>query len=280
MRKYINVYSLPRSGTNLFAAFLMKHPLIISYNVGGGRYPFRANLRLPKNEIFGEVGIEKNFGSTIYHLRDELKFDFIGKKRTWVGQYLFKHYSRFFSKYTKTVVLIRNPFSIASSMYSYQTGNESHSRLWDVSRAEARRNFVYQYASLVLNAKKVVASGGTIIDPYIFFTDDAEKFRLFEYLGLDINDIDIIKACRKGHLFEIEDNFFACPCGKLMGSGGFNPASDIDPNRLLTNKKCIDYEFLNAIECEIEYLLGSPLTRCFSKNGYTDFPRLLQELNR
>jgi len=256
----------------------MQHPMIVSHNVGGGRYPFRANFNSYRYEVFTGAGLSKKYSSKTFFLRDELKFELIGNRRTWPEQYLFKLYQKLFSKINNTVVLIRNPFAIASSMYSYQLNNSKHSHLWDVSKEGPRMKFVKQYANLILNAKKVLSNGGKIIDPYLFFTDKDERLNFFDFLDLNIDELDEIKVCKKGHNFNLEDGYYVCPCGKLEGFGGFNPALEINADRLLTNMKYTDCGFLDLIKDDLDRKLGSSLINCFDRKGFTDFNSLINEL--
>ena len=149
MKRCINVYSLPRSGTNLFGAYLMQHPKIISYNVAGGRHPFRANFGSSKYEIFSGSGLYKNYDDESYYLRDELKFSFVGPRINWLEQGIFKLYERMFRKLNKRVVLIRNPYAIAASMYDYQLKNSSHKHVWNVSIKDQLNNFVSGFSNLI-----------------------------------------------------------------------------------------------------------------------------------
>jgi len=270
MRKCINIYSLPRSGTNLFAGYLMQHQNIVSHNVAGGRHPFQANFHSAQHEIYAGAGMHKNYDKTAYFLRDELKFYYIGSKRTWPEQAAFKIYERLFKRLNKRVVLMRNPYAIASSMYDYQVKNSSHRHVWDVSKKDQRIKFVQGFADLLKNSKSVLDEGSVIVDPYLFFTDETMKLRLFDFLDLKNSDMNKIEKCKKGHRFEIVDNQLTCPCGKLEGFGGFNPLLEIDHDRLLTNRKYIDAYFIEELKEELEFQLETKITNCFNVCGITD----------
>ena len=278
MRKCINIYSLPRSGTNLFAGYLMRHPKIVSHNVGGGRHPFRANFNSLQHEIFTAAGAFKDYNKDTYYLRDELKFSFVGSKRTWSEQALFKIYVSLFKKFNKSIVLIRNPYAIASSMYDYQLKNSSHSDLWDVSSKRILDKFVKNFVFLVNNSKRVINEGGIIVDPYLFFTEKSMQSSLFDFLCLNASDMQKIERCKKGHKFKIVDNELACPCGKLEGFGGFNPLSQLESRRLLTNEKYIEAGFINALKIKLDMKLGKSIAQCFSETGVTDLDELLKQL--
>ena len=279
MRRCINVYSLPRSGTNVFSGYLMQHAKIISHNVAGGRHPFRANFGSTKYEIFSGSGAYKIYDLDCYYLRDELKFSFIGPRKTWPEQLLFKLYEHMFRSMNKRVVLMRNPYAIAASMYDYQLKNSSHNHVWDVSKKDQLIKFVSSFSKMIKKSKVVLKTGGIIIDPYLFFTQESMKLKLFDFLGLNISDLEKVEICKNGHKFEVIDNQLTCPCGKLEGFGGFNPLLQINADRLLTNKIYTNADFLTSLNYELDSKLGEAISSCFNQSGITDIDSLLTTLN-
>ena len=276
MIRFIDVYSLPRSGSNLFAAYMMLHTNIVSYNVAGGRHPLRANFGQKRYEVLSGPGIYKKNVDVLYRLRDELKFHFVGPKTTWLEQGVFRLLNAFTQKKPFIIILLRNPYAIASSMQSYQKTNPSHRNVWDMRKNKVREKFVVGYCKLLEKISHTVKSGGYIVDPYWFFKSEQLRVELFESLNLEYSKIGSIEKCRRGHKYEKCDGVYSCDCGQLEGFGGFKPQISVDPSRLLTNK-----EFLNTQECELlmeqmRSVLEPSIFDCFNINGVNDLSSLME----
>lgn len=273
--KFINVYSLPRSSTNLFAGYLMMNSNIVSYNVGGGRYPFISKNKSPKNELFQGPGIRKLIDSDTCFVRDELKANFIGPWKTYPAQLAFKFYERFFHYNQKRIILLRNPFGIAASMQSKVDRTGTHKHVWDLGHRSSLEKFSREYVRLVGLIKTPYPGGTSVVDPWLFFSDENVRSQLFKDLDLPLLDYSEKLLCKNGHEYSIENNFYTCACGVLTGFGGFNPAVWVDPDRLLANKAYIGNDFMFELQDLLVEGLGTKVASCFSMDGKTNLSDLL-----
>lgn len=270
---------MPRSSTNLFAAYLMTNSNVVSYNVGGGRYPFISLKRFDEFELFPSPGLKKVIDSDTCFVRDELKVGFIGERRHYFTQVVFKIYEYLSKSNQKRIILLRNPFAIAASMQSYADKNESHKHIWDFSNQHSLNRFVDQYVSLMRFIKSPRSREGLVVDPWMFFNDKNIRVDLFKKLNLPLYEGSQNLFCKRGHEYSIEDNFYTCSCGVLKGFGGFNPAEEIHPERLLVGEKYIAAGFIFEIQDLLIKYMGNEIASCFSTSGKTDLTRLLMLLD-
>ena len=271
MKNYINVFSLPRSGTNLFASFISRHPKIISYNVGGGRFPLRPNYN-PKNyQIPSSTQIKKEVNKVTFYLRDELKFNLIGPKIYWPEQYVFKIYLKFFKRLNKhKIILLRNPYSIAASMHDYYKKNKSHELVWNMNDMSQIRKFTNNFSDLLFQSKKFLNQGGIIVDPYLFFSDERRKIDVYKYLA-----IDSYQSMQKiGQVHNTNNK------KEIFEFGGFNPQAKVASERLLTKAEYFQADFLDLIKIQLDNLLGNEISKCFHQSGHTDYDHLLSIINK
>jgi len=271
VKNYINVFSLPRSGTNLFASFMSRHPKIISYNVGGGRFPLRPNYNSKKNQIIISPQIKKEANKDTFYLRDELKFNFIGPKIYWPEQYVFKIYLKFFKRFNKNkIILLRNPYSIAASMNDYYKKNKSHAHAWNMNDMTQITKFTNNFSDLVFQSKKFLNQGGIIVDPYLFFSDDRRKIDVYKYLAIDSHQ-SMQKIGQYRNTFDQKE---------IFEYGGFNPQAKIAAERLLTKAEYLQTDFLDLIKIQLDNLLGNEISKCFHQSGHTDHDKLLSLIQK
>jgi len=231
--RYINVYSLPRSCTNLFAAINHIHPEFFSINVGGGRYPLAFSWRaLLKKSIIVNGEIKKNRDQIRYILRDELKFGFVGKRVTYFSQFLFKLISYFRSS-DVNVILVRNPYAIASSMHRYYINKKTH-KIWNMDDDLNIELFVNEYSNLVFGGKRINKKALFVsIDDFV--TDKNVVNNFYDYLGtypIDYSGYQCLN-CQCGQKFNVNQNGVYCKvCGPISGHGGLNLSLNVDTQRL------------------------------------------------
>ena len=101
----VDVYAMPRSGTNLFANYLALHVNVHVVNTGGGRFLFRSPMDF-KSSMSENIPIRKA-EMIDFIIKDEVHIEFVGRRRHWIAQFLYKFYSQ---KHVK-LVLLRNPSS-------------------------------------------------------------------------------------------------------------------------------------------------------------------------
>jgi hypothetical protein len=277
--RHINVYSLPRSGTNLFAAinhvhpeiFSINHvhPEIFSINVGGGRYPLAFSWRdLLKQSIIVNGEIEKDRDQVRYILRDELKFGFVGRRVTHFSQFLFKLIS-FFRSNDAIVILLRNPYAIASSMHRYFT-KKNHKR-WNMESDLNIKRFANDYFNLIYGGWRVKKNSLFVsIEQFVSDKNIADKYYKYldtypiEYMGFQYLN------CQCGQKFDVYKNAVYCNvCGPICGEGGLNLSQRLDINRLR------DMSFLSTASKVIlrKNLLekfGEDVDKIFSMDGTID----------
>lgn len=271
----LNIYSLPRSGTNLFAGYLAMFENVLAYNVDGGRRPFAPELLKSESELFSYPGILTNITCSNIIVRDELSANLVGPKKYWMEQIIFRVYEKF--TMNQRVVLLRNPYSIASSMHRYQLKHTSHAHVWNMMDSRQMAHFVNRFRKLLLFVKKR-RSRCLIVSPFEFFENPQYQKSILQKIGLDSAVKRACLKCINNHKYELLDDQFSCECGILMGQGGYNPAKSIDPNRLLTETKFMETDIISQLEEMLRNQIGEKLTDVFNENGRYSIQRLQEEL--
>ena len=205
----INVYSFPRSGTNLFAAHMNLHPNIFSVNTGGGRivdFPLHDFHKYPL------------FLDGINYVKDEIKFVLLDEVRPECEE-----------APNKSIVLLRNYNSMIKSQLSKWGGiiqsPEQYQKL--VTIAQSSNVLAIQTETLILYPKEV--------------TDLIKKYLNLDYFPTKKEIID--KGCHCGTKFitkkiiDVPDEpkkydkprtyYFCEKCNHVLAApGGFNPYQD------------------------------------------------------
>ena len=165
------VYGLPRSGSNLFAAFMHGHEEIWSLNCGGGKLRSIRNWPEAKQRcIYANGGFKKNIQLVKYFLFDEMKPKSL--LQTLIGK-------RYPSP-KLNIVTVRNPLAIALSMNNF--AKKYHQNLWDLSQQQQLRKFVLKFKAYLKKCSKLDAYWISLIE---FFKDlDFQVSSLLKYLNL------------------------------------------------------------------------------------------------
>lgn len=217
--KIIDIYSFPRSGTNLLAFTLSKYYGVHSVNTGGGRYPFRTH-KMFSSSIFENPKVLKSENCK-YIVKDELHFRLVGSRLT--------HFSQLFYKYisykNQKILIIRNPYSIIRSMHDYQCKNGTHN-YWDMNNKENLDSFFSEFKKF---AEKLYSDRYINLNITNFFTNNnyQEKIVLNLFSSLKLSEQTF--ECELGH--KLTSPNYSCSCGNLEGQGNFNPNLPFDKER-------------------------------------------------
>ncbi|MCG8345676.1 MAG: hypothetical protein MI685_11045 [Chlorobiales bacterium] len=270
--RVLYVFGLPRSGSNLFAAYMHNSPAIWSLNCGGGKFRSiasweEATLRC----IYANGGFQKGKREVKYFLFDEMK-----PRST-----LMRIVDKWHGNGDKNIVILRDPVSVASSMQKFA---ETYSRpAWDLSNPRRLEKFVNGYKLFLKRCSYLDTYWLSLVD---FFTKaDEHLLKLNEYLEIELLEhrIDFPLSemrvrCYCGGEYKcsltdtINGTFFrlnsikktkpekvlCCrTCGEyLLGYGGFNPIKKIEPHRLKTPIDDIPVAIRGSIKKVIEKCLG------------------------
>ena len=120
MVNVIDIYAMPRSGTNLLGSYFSKISGAHVVNTGGGRYPFRDGTCF-EGSMGENIKVRKICDVNLL-IKDEVHFELLGPKKLWLNQL---RYRRASSHHTK-IVLLRNPFSVIQSMHAYHLKYRTH----------------------------------------------------------------------------------------------------------------------------------------------------------
>ena len=230
--KKLYVYSFPRSGSNLFASYLNRHPNIFSINTGGGRIrdipddEILASLVSPL-ETFKDYSI---FANGVNYVKEEIE---------WV---LFDEINpRHVTPDIKGIALLRSLESINKSINSF---SEKLKSPWISEVSEGA------YNALVDVATKPYILG---IQTETFILHPEQCIDLVKkHLDLDFfptQDQIIAQGCKCGTAFTTTETdkiegevfkhdspqtFYYCPQHKsvLSAWGGTNPYSPLDPGKV------------------------------------------------
>lgn len=264
--RYLRIYSLPRSGTNLFAAMLHNHPNIFSINSGGGSkktvYGWEYARR---HSIYPYADLYKKEKDVDYWLLDELKLHgYRGE-----GRFISLRDKVFLSQ---SFVNIRNPFGVLASMHKFHT-KYSHPD-WELTE-----NNIIKFFEKYKIYLRLARCG--LVTPIYFdvFVNNLEYYYMLicDRLGIDYsktytsfqNTFEKL-GCRCGNSFEKgesqliiggffkrnniilekpNETFYCSKCDKhVLGFGGFNPHQNIDVKRMLNWKEELDADSIDRID--------------------------------
>ena len=222
--KIIDVYAMPRSGTNLFANYLGLYENVHAVNTGGGRFPFRSPKDF-KSSMSENIPILKA-EPIDFIVKDEVHIEFVGRKLHRVSQLIYKLIS---NKHAK-IILLRNPLSVMRSMHSYYSKYATHPH-WNMESFTNQNNFINTYEKYFL---KSFQDGFKTVYLDEFAADKSYRQRVVRDLGLG----SITKQsyqCRSGHI--LSSDAMKCSCGDIVGQGGYIFNTNFDIQRL-NNKLC------------------------------------------
>lgn len=215
----VDVYAMPRSGTNLFANYLALHVNVHVVNTGGGRFLFRRPMDF-KSSMSENILIRKA-EMIDFIIKDEVHIEFVGRRRHWISQFLYKFYSQ---KHAK-LVLIRNPFSVMRSMHHYYLKNLTHPH-WNMESHTNQIHFLNTYEKYFVKSNQ---HGFRAVYLDLFAGDQSYRQKLIKDLGIG-NISKQNYQCNKGHIFS--SDVMKCGCGDIVGQGGFIFNANFDLQRL------------------------------------------------
>jgi len=243
----INVFSLPRSGTNLFASLMHNHPEIFSINSGGGSKPeiiFDEN-EIKRRCIYASGGINKDFNKIKYVLLDEMHIE---------------SYNKFSGS---NICLIRNIDSIKNSILNF---NKKYKYYWNPFLL---RNLDVSYNNILDFAKKDNVLG-IYVESIVKYPKESFQ-QICDFLNIEYDEsMYTFKNSFKKHKCECGNDFTTTKSDLLFGSyfrkrnirdkkqstyfycdkckvisagyGGFNPYNDLDFNRVV-NENDLDKDW-------------------------------------
>lgn len=216
----IDIYAMPRSGTNLLGSYFSRISGAHIVNTGGGRYPFRNGVNF-EGSMGENIRIRKTCDIN-FRVKDEIHLELIGSKKLWPRQLLYRHTSL----HHKKIVLLRNPFSVMQSMHAYHLKYRSHPH-WNMLCTDNRSKFLKTYV-------KYYAAAGRprficlVIDQ--FFSDPNYRTSLLKTIEIEENFGDDEYECENGH--RMTRSNLRCECGVVKGQGNFDFSQKVDLSRL------------------------------------------------
>lgn len=272
----VYVYGLPRSGSNLFAAFLHCHEEIWSINCGGGEITSVRDWSEAKDRcIYVNGGYRKSTEQIRYFVFDEMKPPF-GVRRLLLRPRAPK----------LNIITVRNPLAVATSMINFS--RRYGQNLWDLSAPDRLNDFVTGYRRYLKACARIDGHWVSVVE---FFADLPGNIkRLLSYLDLDdsgwsgglpLDEKRVICSCGGNYVVretnKIHGTFFrrnnitkdrmepALYCTRcdshLLGYGGFNPLQPIDVERLSSNPMTADGVLAGQVLAAIERVLGAEFRR-------------------
>jgi hypothetical protein len=278
----IFVYSLPRSGTNFFSAYLHFHKMFFSINAQRYFLGTDVGSSVFDLSIFRKPGIHKDQNDIEALIFDEVRPLFFpayskhvslpSRARRRIREVSLK---RLITIPSKELLLYRNPIKVAESLTSY--GKLNGRNYWELVSEDDLEQFYQYYLRFI---KRVSRRPSVIlVDVGAVFSFQETASRLFNELGtgVSLGSYEEAKShvacggCGDDALFK-SDGFTpryrldinGCPvCGQeLVGFGGFSALASFDPERFL-GLSDVD---LNKHARPLRAVFGEELSQCFLSN--------------
>lgn len=237
----VNIYAMPRSGTNFLANWLFMNYNINTVNSGGGRYPLRTFDK--QHTIYKPSGMYRENCTDI--VRDEMSFTLNGGKRRifshWISQFMVR------TKGNYNYVLLRDPIDTSISMHNYYLKYGTHKH-WNMEDKSNLLDFVKKYSDL--SSRKLHRRYN--IRNVVSLTDIANG-----QLRSSFNEIlkpierDIL-YCGDGHLIQKLNGEYQCECGTIRAQGTTSVSTTFDIGRYTNLTPTYDIGYLKQLIGELD----------------------------